>query len=139
MFRAGCLFVVFDLQDCKGMDSTFLGVIADAATAGRHRGEAKTAVIVNADEANVRQLRRVGLLSLVKLHEGHVDQPEKLELSQVDFIHLPGTEHQRLERIRDLHEQLAKLNEKNRRTFGPFLTMVEEELRRHRKQEPRRE
>lgn len=33
MFRAGCNSVSFDLACCRGMDSTFLGVIAYAAMA----------------------------------------------------------------------------------------------------------
>jgi len=137
MFRAGCLFVTFDLLDCQCMDSTFLGVIADAATATPHR-QTKSAVIVNASEDQLRQLRRLGLLDLVKVHEEKVERPGGLVLRRIDLVNLPRTERQRLEKIRQLHEQLASLNEKNRLTFGSFLTMLDEELRSHRRRcEPR--
>jgi hypothetical protein len=138
MFRSGCLVVLFDLSECKGMDSTFLGVMADAAC-GRPRRRAKTAVVVNADEDALRQLRRVGLLGLVKVRKERIEQPEGLKMRSIDFLHFPKTEMQRLETIRQLHEKLASLNEKNRTTFGSFLTMIEEELQQHRSQGEERE
>lgn len=134
MLRSGCMFVLFDLEECKGMDSTFLGVIADAATAAPHR-EGKTAIIVNADENALRQLKRIGLLPLVKVRNERIEQPQGLEMRRIDFVHFPKTETQRIQKIRQLHEQLAELNEKNRQTFGPFLTMIQEEMQEHRGQQ----
>jgi hypothetical protein len=127
MFRAGCNSVTFDLACCKGMDSTFLGVIAEAAVA-RARGHGRTVVVLNADELLARQLRRIGLLPLICLHKGKVDLPAGVELQQIDFLHFPKTEYQRLQKIKDLHERLAEMNEPNRLLFGPFIEMLEEEL-----------
>ncbi|NLW49693.1 MAG: hypothetical protein GXY85_02475 [Candidatus Brocadiaceae bacterium] len=127
MFRAGCNSVTFDLACCKGMDSTFLGVIAEAATA-RVRGQGRTVVVLNADEMLARQLCRIGLLPMVSLHQERVDLPEGAELRQIDFLHFPKTEYERLQKVRELHERLSELNEHNRLLFGPFLRMLEEEL-----------
>lgn len=130
MFRAGCQFVIFDLAECTGMDSTFLGVIADAATALPHR-DSKTAVIINASDARLTQLRRIGLLALVKVREENAPLPDDVELTSIDFVHFPKTEMQRLARIKTLHEKLVDLNVKNELTFGPFIQMLEEEMRQH--------
>jgi hypothetical protein len=119
--------VVFDLEDCEGMDSTFLGVVADAATALPHV-DGETAVIINADEDRLTQLRRIGLMSLVKVRDEHVPPPEDVKLSSIDFVHFPKTEHERLGKIKELHQELVDLNEKNRRTFGPFIKMLDEEM-----------
>jgi hypothetical protein len=127
MFRAGCSYVAFDLSDCKGMDSTFLGVIAAAATATPHR-PGKTVIILNADESLLRQLKRIGLLPLVHLRDECVELPHEVQLRQIDFLHFPKTEHQKLEKVKFLHEQLAELNDKNRQLFGPFIRMLEDEL-----------
>ena len=132
MFRSGCLFVIFDLEECKGMDSTFLGVIAKAATALSHRPD-KTAIIVNAGPERLRQLQRVGLSSLVEVHGTPCELPEAMEMRRIDLMHFPGDLIERLEKIRDLHEQLVQLNERNRRTFEPFLTMLAQELRQKRR------
>jgi hypothetical protein len=120
------------------MDSTFLGVVADAATALPHT-DAKTAVIINASEERLTQLRRIGLMSLVKVRDEKVPPPENVELTSIDFVHFPKTEMQRLSKIKNLHEKLVKLNDKNRRTFGPFIKMLDEEMaERQQPEEPRK-
>jgi hypothetical protein len=127
MFRAGCSYVAFDLSECKGMDSTFMGVIAAAATATPHR-PGKTVIVLNAGEPLLRQLKRIGLLPLIHLRDEDADLPAEIQLRQIDFLHFPKTENQRLEKVKFLHEQLAQLNDKNRQLFGPFIRMLEEEL-----------
>ncbi len=127
MFRAGCNCVAFDLAQCKGVDSTFLGVIADAATANPHR-PGKTVVVLNAGEGLVCQLRRTGLLALVCLHAGQTEPPEDIELRPLDMFTVPRSESQRLQAVKRLHEQLVSLNWRNERLFGPFLDMLEDEL-----------
>jgi anti-sigma B factor antagonist len=127
MFRAGCNSAVFDLADCAGMDSTFLGVIADAATALPHR-RGRTVAVLNAGERATRQLHRVGLLPLVTLRTEPTTLPERIHLREVDFVDVPRTENQRLERVRDLHQQLVDLNSGNRELFGTFVEMLNREL-----------
>jgi hypothetical protein len=127
VFRMGCRHVVFDLAQCKGMDSTFLGVVADAATA-LPQTPGKTVLVLNASERLVSLLRRVGLVPLISLHEGVVTPPDCIQFRQIDFVHFPATDVERLTKIKDLHQKLCQLNEKNRRTFGSFITMLEEEL-----------
>jgi len=127
MFAEGCSSVAFDMSQCSGMDSTFLGVIAAAALSGVP-GPPKTVAILNASEQLVRELRMVGLLEVVSLRQEPCTVPDGLELAEVDFVHLPANERQRLERIRDLHQRLVSLNEKNKRNFGPFVEMLNKEL-----------
>jgi anti-anti-sigma regulatory factor len=138
MFRTGCTHAVFDLSECRGMDSTFLGVIADAATALPQR-RGKTVIILNANERGRRQLRRVGLLPLVRVLDREVKPPEPMELRKMDFVDFPKTQYEKLKKIRDLHQRLIGLNEGNRELFGPFIEMVEEELEQTRQAEEQQE
>lgn len=128
MFRHGCLQVAIDLKDCLGMDSTFLGVVADAATSLRS-GPPKTVAILNADGAQRQELRTVGLLALVAVHEEPYELPSGVQFRRINFLHFPLTRTEELERIKHLHEELVKLNEANRRLFGGFIEMLEAELR----------
>jgi len=127
MFQEGCVRVAIDLKDCMGMDSTFLGVIAHAATnLPRHGGSPVT--ILNASEKDIREFATVGLLSLVEVIDSPVEPPEGLELLEIDFVHFPNTERERIQQVKYLHEQLAKLNERNKKNFSSFLSMLQEEL-----------
>jgi len=136
MLSAGCRYIAFDLSECKGIDSTFLGVVANAALS-RPQARTKTVLILNASRKALTLLRRVGLLPLVHVCKGKVETPEGLALRPIDFVHFPGTERERLRRIMELHRELCGLNEKNRRNFGPFVAMLKEELEEDRRKEKR--
>lgn len=127
MFHCGCVRVAIDLENCRGMDSTFLGVMADAATNLPRHGDASL-VILNASDKNKKELATVGLLPLVKIVEKPYHPPAGLDLQTVDFFHLPDSDTERIKEIKRLHEQLVNLNEKNKAQFGSFISMLEEEL-----------
>ena len=128
MFRQGCVRIAIDLKECLAMDSTFLGVIADAAT-NLPRRAGKTVLILNAAERDIKEFRTVGLLPLVKVVEHPIEVPEGIEFIKADFVHFPGSEREGIERIKYLHEQLAKLNERNKKVFGSFIAMLRSELK----------
>ena len=134
MFRRGCVRVAFDLEECDGMDSTFLGVIADAAT-NLPGQDHNTVVILNADEQNRKELATVGLLSLVEVIEEPIDAPEGFELKDIDFMHFPCTEQERIEEIKRLHSKLCNISEENREKFGSFVSMLDAELKQANEQE----
>ena len=124
MLRANHSFIVVDLSECTGMDSTFMGVLAGAATCetpGRSAGVA----IVNAGEQVLRLLRSVGLTELIFVEPGPFEAPK------LDFVRLEDTpgEEERLALVRSAHERLIKISEKNEKKFGPFLEALEEEMR----------
>ena len=128
MFRQGCVRVAVDLKDCLAMDSTFLGVIADAAT-NLPRRAGKPVLILNAAERDIKEFRTVGLLQLVNVVEHPIEIPEGVEFMKADFVHFPSTERERIERVKYLHEQLVKLNERNKKVYGSFISMLQDELK----------
>ena len=127
MFRQGCTSVTFDLDECEAMDSTFLGVVASAAMSTAH-GQGKSVLIVNADEGARHEFGMIGLTPVVAFKDEHCEPPPELELSQIDFVHLPSNERERIKKIKEMHEQLVQLNERNRRNFQGFIDMLETEL-----------
>ncbi len=127
MLQKGNQKVAFDLLECVEMDSTFLGGIASAALTPTLRKK-KNVVILNASEHAKRQIQLIGLQDLTALKEEACTPPPDLQLSRIDFFHLPSSEKERLERIKELHEQLAGLNARNRQNFGAFVKMLDEEL-----------
>lgn len=127
MFRQGCTKVTFDLGECNAMDSTFLGVVASAAMSSSS-GEDKGVLILNASEDAKHEFEMIGLTSVIAFKEEECEVPSELELSQIDFVHLPNDERERIARIKEMHEQLVELNERNRQNFQSFIDMLESEL-----------
>ncbi len=128
MFQQGCTSVTFDLKECCGMDSTFMGVIAGAAIS-RTRPRGKAVAIINSNDRTRQELTFIGLLPAVALVEEEVALPEGLRLARAGTIHWPKTERARITKIKKLHENLIALNEKNKKRFGAVIEMLETELR----------
>lgn len=124
MLADGHSFLVVDLADCTGMDSTFMGLLAGAATfevQGRPVGVA----VVNASEALVRLLRSVGLNELVYIETAPFETPD------LQFVRLEEqpNEEERLRLIRNAHRNLIRLSDKNEELFGTLVSALEIEMR----------
>jgi len=117
-------FVIFDLSDCTGMDSTFMGVIAGVATQDLN-DKPVGVVVVNASPRLAGLLESVGLTELV-----YVD-PDPFETPGVQFhlLEEQATEEDRLKLIRTAHEHLIAISEENEKIFGPLLSAVESEMK----------
>lgn len=125
MLHVGHSFFVVDLADCAGMDSTFMGVLAGAATYEQN-GKAPGIAAVNVGEPLVRLLRSVGLTELIFIEADRFDVPVDLEFVRLEE---QATEEDRLILIRAAHEQLIKICDHNEEVFGPFVAALEMEMK----------
>ena len=123
MLDEGHQEVVFDLEECIAMDSTFLGVLAGAATHCGADGMPKVTVL-NASAANLRLLEGVGLTELIGVCSAHVDPPDV----RLEALHERTQEAERLELVRAAHERLIQIDERNEEGFGSFLSTLNEEM-----------
>ena len=126
MFAACHTFLIIDLADCIGMDSTFMGLIAATAQFRKDDRPAGVAV-VNASERLTELLESVGITELV-----FVD-PDQHEVPELEFVKLqePVGEEERLSLIHWAHIHLMKLSERNEQLFGPYLAALEADIRAH--------
>jgi len=110
---------IFDLGECRGFDSTFLGILLGLAQAGRR------VVLVNGNASHRALLEEVGMDQIVSLHEGRVGIPnlpmEKLEQRAV------GSQ-ERIRMVLTAHENLVRLDSRNEAKFGEFLARIRAEL-----------
>ena len=124
LLDSGYSEAVFDLDKCTGMDSTFLGVIAGVATHGHDR-KSPIVAIVNCNKECLNSLETVGLTKFVQIKSGRVNSPEvemfRLEEDEVGDVDRVGF-------IREAHEQLILIDQRNRELFGPLLRMLNDEL-----------
>lgn len=117
MQEEGYRAFVVDLADCRGVDSTFMGILSKLRDG---------LVVVNANDHCRKQLRSVGLDRVARIQEGPADLPEKLELHE-----LPSAQADpiaRLKLIRKAHEALIALDRKNEEKFGAFLEDIAKNL-----------
>ncbi len=126
--KSYCHFFI-DLEHCKGMDSTFMGVLVGIVLYGErvHGARGKTRVMVlNASEHNDRLLASLGLQNIIEIKQEQVSLPEgtafeRLEESEFDPV-------RRILLIKEAHEHLASIDESNAKIFGPFLENLAREL-----------
>lgn len=113
--------VIFDLVECEGMDSTFLGVIAGVALdeAGH------TVDIINVSDENRRLLEGLGLTELVNVVSAQVPPPE----GKLTPIYDRTEETGRLELVLSAHNELVKLSEENEAVFGDLIREIEKEAK----------
>ncbi|MFH1498445.1 MAG: STAS domain-containing protein [Verrucomicrobiota bacterium] len=117
-------FIVFDLADCSGMDSTFMGVIAGVATQEVEDRPVAVAV-VNASRHLVKLLVSIGLTELLFI------DPDPFSPPNIEFhvIEEQATDEDRLQLIREAHEHLIAISGANEKLFGSLLRTIEDEMR----------
>ena len=125
MLAAGRTFIVVDLAACTGMDSTFMGVLAGAASY-ESPGKPVGVAVVNAGPQLVKLLEEIGLNELLFI------EPKPFTMPEVNFVRLEGQpgEEERLQLIKSAHEHLIKVSANNERVFGPLVAVLREEMRR---------
>jgi anti-anti-sigma regulatory factor len=124
LLAEGRSFIVVDLADCTGMDSTFMGVLAGAATYERNDKMPGVAA-VNVSEPLLHLLKNVGLTELIFI------EPEPFEAPPLEFVRL---EEQRGEKellacVHTAHEHLMKINDRNEEIFRPYVAALELEMK----------
>lgn len=110
---------VFDLSDCEGFDSTFMGILLGLAL-GR-----ASVVLVNLKIAHRKLLSDVGIHRVVQLCEEPVSLPD-VDLKKLESR--PVETSSRLGHVLAAHENLVRLDRRNQEKFGAFVAILREEL-----------
>lgn len=143
----------FDLKDCKGFDSTFMGLLIGFRSAEEAKGpdafddddwgvpsrssapgsaedsasqEGARVYLVNSSSAHQKLLGEVGIDHLVEVSNRRIPCPESMNLLRLT-PQVSSTEAH-LGRVLKAHQNLIQANKKNESEFGTFLRMVQQEL-----------
>lgn len=117
--------VLMDMQDCTGMDSTFMGVMAGLALL--LQPQQGTVGLVNLSDKNRASLTTLGLSSLLRLHDTiptDIPRPtmQRLEPS-LDMAHTAAN-------ILAAHETLITAAPENQPKFQNLITELRDEIQR---------
>lgn len=123
--------IVIDLEDCAGMDSTFMGTLAGMAS--RLSAKKGALQIADAGERNRRSLEDLGLDFLMEIDPPSADWREKLseireDLTEVDSVSAAMDQGQRAKHVLEAHEVLSNMNDKNAREFANVVGMLKTQV-----------
>ena len=125
--RAGeTILVAFDMTECRGMDSTFVGTLVGLSTTITDELEAEEGWIcmVNAQSSHEKLLEMMGADRFLRFRK--CSPFEQIEWHAIPHSQVPTQERVRL--IRTAHEKLVAIDERNKERFGAFLRTLESEL-----------
>lgn len=117
--------VIIDLNDCIGMDSTFMGVLAGLS--GRLQKTGQALELINLSDKNAQLLATLGVDQVIAYYNhahGH-DLPEQKAAS------LPteqATKKELAETALKAHEHLVELSEENRPRFKRVIEYLKEDV-----------
>ncbi len=128
--RAGVVRLVIDLEQCSGMDSTFMGTLAGmAARITEYGGKLQ---VTAASEKSCNSLEDLGLDFLMEINpqdtewnglESKVRDLLKLKVAGTKAGTVMHTKH-----VLEAHEILSRANASNEKKFSGVVKLLEEEL-----------
>jgi anti-sigma B factor antagonist len=107
-------FVVLDLSDCIGMDSTFMGVLAGLS--GRLKQSGQTLELINLSEKNTQLLATLGVDQVIA-HYSHAHGHELPGQPGDSLPFASASKKDLAETALQAHQTLVELNEENRPRF----------------------
>ncbi len=127
----GCSRIIVDMDECQGMDSTFMGVLAGLAMRFGPAG-ATDIVLINVNARNMTLLETLGLSRMLRMYETLTDElkawlsrmpgAQKLDTSS------PGRKVT-AETMLAAHEDLVRASPDNLPKFADVLTYLREDVR----------
>ena len=117
--------VVLDLQECIGMDSTFMGVMAGLS--GRLKKTDQTLELINLSDKNTNLLATLGVdqvLAFYSNDHGHTIPGQKAQSLPTDQT----SKKEMAETALCAHEKLVQISEENRPKFKRVIEFLKEDL-----------
>lgn len=114
---------VLDFEHCKGMDSTFLGILAGTALELRKQEPAGTLSICKLSERNNELIVNLGLQALLEIQEC-----EPCDDKAANFSSLENKEVSDAANVLDAHENLVKADEQNAAKFQDVIAFLKNQV-----------
>ncbi|MHC4839374.1 MAG: STAS domain-containing protein [Planctomycetota bacterium] len=125
-FGDGFHNIIVDLEECTGLDSTFMGTMIGFLSVEIEDAKDIVVTVVNATPPTRRALNNLGLPKILPVQDRHVDFP-KCRLTKLR----EGWQDQRRRTllIKDAHVALMKADRENQARFGPFVDALIQEVK----------
>ncbi len=136
IIRKGVAYVIIDMSSCQGLDSTFMGTMMGLLSCPLQEGGKPQELqssnvqikVVNPTQATKKAMHSLGLHTILNIQDDFIDIPDlKLKPLKEGWT----DKQARVRLIQEAHEHLVRLDKNNQARFGPFLSMLLEDLKRH--------
>lgn len=121
MLTNGSRNIYIDFTECKGMDSTFLGILAGTAIELRKLSPAGELVVGNLSERNYELICNLGLQNLLTISE---DSGQKSE----EYDALQNQEVSDAKNILKAHENLTAADKENEAKFQDVIAFLRNQV-----------
>ncbi len=123
--EAGSCRLAFDLAECRGLDSTFLGMLAGLSQEANDRaGEDGWVCAFNVSDANRELFSIIGVDKYVHFRATFPLEPIETQ----PLIGEDASPKRRYEIVRRAHENLVGIHKRNEARFGAFLESLAAEM-----------
>lgn len=125
---AGATGFVIDLQNCGGMDSTFIGTLTGIAL--RIEGEKSFVGLVNSSERNLQQIKSLGLDEIFQVDESgeRWNDERRLVASGLEEVMDDASRKEKTRVSLEAHEALGEANEENLPRFRDVVEYLKKDL-----------
>lgn len=131
-FEKGWRRFVIDLAGCRGIDSTFIGMLYRLATKVAAEDPTGSVDVINPGERNANSIRKLGLDDRIRLDLTGERWGRERELVaenlQKPTCHGPLDRIEHAEFVLQAHEALLAANEENRSRFYDVVEFLRQEL-----------
>lgn len=115
---------LLDFEHCKGMDSTFLGILAGTALELRKQEPVGQLSICKLSQRNNELIVNLGLQALLEIQESG----DCSKGSDADFASLANKEVSSAASVLDAHENLVKADEQNAAKFQDVIAFLKNQV-----------
>jgi anti-anti-sigma factor len=131
-FEKGWNRFVIDMENCGGIDSTFIGILYRLAAKLDEREGDGSVEVLHPSERNERSIRKLGLDNLIRIESNGGQWVEEKALVEENLKHPPSdspeSSRDHAEMVLEAHEALIEANEENRSRFRDVVDFIREEL-----------
>lgn len=117
---------VIDLQQCKHMDSTFMGVLAGLAT-HQKKAELEAPKCVNLSARNRELLETLGLDKIMQLAT-RSDESMDSDFETLDHLEIEEDKKESAQTMLEAHENLIDIDERNAAKFQDVVKFLRHKL-----------
>jgi anti-sigma B factor antagonist len=131
----GCTQIIFDMEQCLAMDSTFMGVLAGLALRLQRASDDGRVVAMNLTPKTASLLETLGLDRLVECYQAG-NLPDKLRvclnnLLELENLAADGEDEKRdsLETMLEAHQDLVEAAPENLTRFRDVIAYLDQDLK----------